>query len=402
MRSMKICVGKIGVSRIAVGLAALLITAPAFAYDGPVEKKTFSMGAYTTVGGKMIRDVKIGWEAYGKLNATRDNVILVAHFFSGNSHAAGKYKPTDAAPGYWDSIIGAGKPIDTDKFYVISVDSLVNLNTKSPATVTTGPASINPDTGKPYGMSFPVVTIRDFVNVQKALLDSLEVRRLHAAIGASMGALQALEWAAGYPKAVDRVVAVIGAGEASASLVGWLNVWAAPIMLDPNWNGGDYYGKAEPVKGLAESLKIVTLHAQGADWAAATFGRKWAAPDKNPLDSFANKFAIEDTLDKTSTARAAASDANSFLYLVKANQLYFQDNPGGLDAIAKKISARMLLLPAAGDQIFPPAEVRKLQAATKATGWTAEYAEIDGPNGHLNGVIHIAKQGETIRAFLAK
>ena len=231
--------------------AALLLALPALAYDGPVEKKTFALPFYTTVGGKTIKDVKVGWEAYGKLNEAKSNVVLIPHFFSGNSHAAGKYKPEDAAPGYWDSIIGAGKPIDTDRFYVVSVDSLANLNAKSPTTVTTGPASINPDTGKPYGMSFPVVAIRDFVNVQKALMDSLGVRKLYAVIGASMGALQALEWAAGYPEMVERVVPVIGAGEASASLIGWLNVWAAPIRLDPNWNGGDYYGKAEPVKGLS-------------------------------------------------------------------------------------------------------------------------------------------------------
>ncbi|MGQ0677300.1 MAG: E22 family MetX-like putative esterase [Rhodospirillales bacterium] len=386
----------------AAAVAALLLAAPALAYDGPVEKKTFSLPHLNTVGGKIIKDVKVGWESYGKLNEAKSNVILIPHFFSGNSHAAGKYKPEDAAPGYWDSIIGAGKPIDTDRFYVVSVDSLVNLNAKSPATITTGPASINPDTGRPYAMGFPVVAIRDFVNVQKALMDSLGVRKLYAVIGASMGALQALEWAAGYPDMVERVVPVIGAGEASAGLIGWLNVWAAPILMDPNWNGGDYYGKAEPVRGLAESLKIVTLHAQGAEWAAQTFGRKWAAPDKNPLHGFANKFAIEDTLDKASAARAAASDANSFLYLVKANQLYFHDNPGGVDAVANKIKARMLLLPAQGDQIFPPEHSRRLRAATKATGWEADYAEIEGPNGHLNGVVHIAKQGGALKAFLDK
>ncbi len=391
-------------SRIAfaIGSSMLLLASPGFAYDGPVEKKTLALPYYNTVGGKTIKNVKVGWESYGKLNEGKSNVILVPHFFTGNSHAAGKYKPEDAAPGYWDSIIGAGKPIDTDRFFVVSVDSLANLNAKSPATITTGPASVDPGTGKPYGMTFPVVTIRDFVNVQKLLMDQLGVRKLYAVIGASMGALQAMEWAAGYPDMVERVVPVIGDAEASAALIGWLNVWAAPIMLDPNWNNGDYYGRAEPVRGLAESLKIVTLHAQGREWAAATFGRKWAAPDKNPLDAFANKFAIEDTLDKTSAARAASSDANSFLYLVKANQLYFQDNPGGIDAVVKKITARMLLLPAQGDMIFPPENSRRVQAATKATGWVADYAEIEGPNGHLNGVVHVGKQGAAIKEFLAK
>lgn len=388
-------------AHIVFGFAALLLTAPALAYDGVVEKKTFAMPSYTTVGGKTIKDVKVGWESYGALNADKSNAILIAHFFTANSHAAGKYKPEDAAPGYWDSIIGAGKPIDTDRFFVISSDTLVNLNTKSPTTVTTGPATVDPATGKPYGMSFPVVTMRDFVNVQKALLQSLGIAKLYAVAGASMGALQAVEWAAGYPEMVERVVAVIGDAEANGELIGWLNVWAAPILLDPNWNGGDYYGKAEPNAGLAQALKIVTLHAQGVEWANKNFGRKWAAADRNPLDAFANKFAIEDVLDKAGAGRAAASDANSFLYLVKANQLYLQDAPS-VEAAVKKIKAKVLLLPAQGDMIFPPDGVRRTRDALKADGKAVEYAEIEGPNGHLNGVIHVAKQGEAIKAFLAK
>lgn len=390
--------------KIVFGLtaAALLLTVPAFAYDGPVEKKTFALPSYTTVGGKTIKDVKIGWESYGKLNEAKSNAILITHFFSGNSHAAGKYKPEDAAPGYWNSVIGAGKPIDTDKYFVISADSLVNLNAKSPTTITTGPASINPDTGKPYGMSFPVVTIRDFVNLQKALLESLGINKLHAVVGASMGALQAMEWAAGFPDMVERVVPVIGDGEANAWLIAWLNVWAAPIMLDPNWNNGDYYGKAEPTKGLAEALKIVSLHAQGTEWANKTHGRKWAAEGKNPLDSFDNKYAIEAALDGGAAARAKASDANSFLYLVKANQLFIADNGASVEEIAKKIKAKMLLLPAVGDHIFPPSQSQRVRDAMKAAGKSAEYAEIEGPNGHLNGVVHVAKQGEVLKAFLAK
>jgi len=171
----------------------LLATAPTWAYDGIVDKKTFSIAAYTTVGGTTIKNVRVGYETYGTLNAGKDNVILVAHFYSGNSHAAGRYTETDPTPGYWDAVIGSGKPVDTDRFLVVSSDTLVNLNVKDPKTITTGPASINPDTGRPYGMSFPIVTMRDFVNVQKALLDSLGVKKLHAVMGASMGAIQSFE-----------------------------------------------------------------------------------------------------------------------------------------------------------------------------------------------------------------
>src|SRR5690349_1640449 len=234
-------------------VAVVLAASPALAQGsvGIVEKKVFSMPSYTTALGQTIKDVKVGWESYGTLNAAGDNAIMVPHFFSGNSHAAGKYKEADTAPGYWDAIIGPGKAIDTSKFFVVSVDTLVNINTKDPNTTTTGPASINPDTGKPYGMSFPIVTFRDFVNVQKAVLDSLGVKKLHAVVGASGGAFQALEWAAAYPDHVQRVVPVIGIGEADGWTIGRVHLWADAIMSDPNWNGGDYYGKAEPLAGLA-------------------------------------------------------------------------------------------------------------------------------------------------------
>ena len=232
--------------RMVICLLVVLLAAPALAYTPLVEKRSFEMMSYTTVGGETIKHLKVGWEAYGSLSPAKDNVILICHYFSGNSHAAGRYSAEDKRPGYWDGIIGSGKALDTDRFYVMSVDSLVNLGTGNPKVITTGPASINPDSGKPYGMSFPIVTIRDFVNVQKALLNSMGIQRLHAVMGASMGALQAYEWASAYPEMVSRVVPVIGSGWADGHVIGWLNIWAAPIMLDPNWNGGNYYDGPPP------------------------------------------------------------------------------------------------------------------------------------------------------------
>ncbi len=384
-----------------VFLAVLFLAARGSAYDGLVEKKAFALPSYTTVGGQAIKNVRIGYEMYGTLNPARDNVILICHFYSGNSHAAGKYKATDAAPGYWDAIVGAGKPVDTDKFFVISSDTLVNLNVKDPNTITTGPASINPDTGKPYGMSFPIVTMRDFVNVQKALLDSLGIKRLHGVMGASMGAIQSFEWAAAYPDMVERIVPVIGTAEMDAFGVGWLNVWAAPIMLDPKWNRGDYYGKEEPVEGLALALKTVTLHARHYGWAAKTFGRKWAAPEKDPAASWDNKFAIEDTLDKVALARAKVSDANSFLYLAKANQLFVVGHKGSLEEGLRAIRARVLLVPAQSDLLLFPEHSKRAMALLKSQGRQVEYFEIEGDGGHLDGVLAVTKAGESIRRFLS-
>src|SRR5215207_9300077 len=156
-----------------------------------VEKKVFELPRYTSRGRAVLRNVRIGWESYGRLNRDRSNAILVTHYFSATSHAAGRYAADDALPGYWDSIIGPGKPIDTDRYFVLSSDTLVNLNVNDPNVVTTGPASIDPATGEPYGLSFPVVSIHDFVELQKALRDNLGSQRLVAIVGPSMGALQA-------------------------------------------------------------------------------------------------------------------------------------------------------------------------------------------------------------------
>ncbi|MDZ7789783.1 MAG: hypothetical protein U5L08_04670 [Xanthomonadales bacterium] len=179
--------------KLLIAILALLVCAPLAASDLIVEKREFVTEEFTTFGGETIPEVRVGWEAYGELNETRDNAILITHYFSGTSHAAGRYDPDDPEPGYWNAIIGPGKAIDTDRYYVISVDTLVNANVHDPHVITTGPASINPQTGEPWGLDFPVVTIRDFVEVQRRLLDSLDIDRLHAVIGASMGSMQALD-----------------------------------------------------------------------------------------------------------------------------------------------------------------------------------------------------------------
>ena len=383
--------------RLALAAALCLGSAPAMAQAAPpmiVEKKTFDLPEYRTEGGQTIKQVKIGWESYGTLNADKSNAVLVTHFFSGTSHAAGKYAATDPLPGYWDSIIGPGKAIDTNKYFVLSSDTLVNLNANTPNVVTTGPASVNPDTGKPYGMSFPVVSMRDFANVQKSLVESLGIRKLHAVVGASMGALQAYEWATAYPEMVERLIPVIGAAGGDPFLVAWLDVWGQPIRLDPKWNGGDYYGKEPPAAGLAASLKVISLHANQDDWARATFGLQPAAEDRKPGAAFGNTFKIVSALDAGGAARAAGADANHLLYLVKANQLASAD--------PARIKAPTLLINAPTDLVFPQAWVDRTAKAIEGAGTPLERATVEGPNGHLNGVLHIAKVGPKIEAFLAK
>jgi homoserine O-acetyltransferase len=349
-------------------IALLLVLAPvaALAQSGDliVEKKTFELPSYTTVGGETIKNVKIGWEAAGTLNADKSNAILITHFYTGTSHAFGKYAPGDKAPGYWDAIIGPGKAVDTNKYYVLSSDTLVNLNFNQPNVVTTGPASINPDTGKPYGMSFPVVSIADFVRVQKALIDSLGIRKLKAVMGASMGGLQAYEWAQSYPESIERIISVIAAAAAEPYLIGWFDIWGQPIRLDPKWNGGDYYGQEPPLEGLKAALKIVTLHANSWEWARKAFGTAPAEEGKDPGKAMNNRFKIEAFLEQAAAGRAAVADANHFLYLVKANQLASVD--------PAKLKVPPLVLYAPNDLIFYEPIVQETIQKIAAAGTPVE------------------------------
>ncbi|HUH92523.1 MAG TPA: homoserine O-acetyltransferase [Casimicrobiaceae bacterium] len=380
------------------GVALALAATAVAAYDGIVEKKTFTLASYATAGGKTIRNVRVGYETYGTLNAAGDNAIFIPHFYSGTSHAAGKYDPKDAAPGYWDAIIGSGKPIDTDRYFVVSADTLVNLNTKDPRVVTTGPASVDPATGKPYGMTFPVVSYRDSVRVHKALVDSLGVKKLKAVAGASGGSLQAMEWGALYPDFVERIVHVIGPGfDIQPFIAERVAIWVAPIRVDPKWNGGDYYGREEPLEGVAKALEIVTIDTRSFAWAEKTFGYKWADPAKNPADAVDNLYAIEDALAKAGVARAKSVDANSMIYMSKANQLYHLT-----DEEVKGMKAKILFVPASSDLVFPPELARRAAERYRAQGGTAEVFVIEGDGGHLDGLLAIAKAGEAIRGFLAR
>ena len=370
-----------------------------------VAKKIFELPEFTTLSGKTIRNVRVGWESYGTLNAARSNAILICHYFSGSSHAAGKYQESDLLSGYWNAIIGPGKAIDTDKYFVFSSDTLVNLSANDPNVTTTGPASLDPATGKPYGLGFPLVTIGDFVGVQKALVDHLGIGKLHAVMGPSMGGLQTYEWAATYPDMMTRIAPVIAAASPGAWLIAWLNAWATPVLLDANWKGGDYYGRAAPLAGLAQAIKIIALHANHFQWTDTAYGASFAQADRNPLAALENKFAIEAVFEAAGAARAALCDANHLLYLVKANQAFIPGAGAGAKTAAeglRRIKAPALLLYAPTDQVFPQEWIKATAAALAANGVSVETDEIAGPNGHLNGVLNMAPQSARIAEFLAR
>jgi homoserine O-acetyltransferase len=201
---------------------------------------------------------------------------------------------------------------------------------------------------------------------------------------------------------VERVIPVIGSGEADAYLIGWLDAWAAPIRLDPNWRGGDYYDGTPPTDGLAQALKLVTLHANHWEWADAAFGRSWAVDGADPAASMAHRFQIEAALDEVARARAAKADANHFLYLVKANQLFRTGHGDSLAAGLAAIEAPTLLIHTPEDLIFFPEQVRETATLIGADGTSAQVLELQGTRGHIDGVIGLDQVADALRAFLAE
>lgn len=384
-------------------LAALLsaCTSSSLANDsvGLVEKQVFSTQNFATYNGQQIAEVNVGWEAYGELNASKDNVILITHFFSGNSHAAGRYSENDALPGYWDALIGPGKAIDTDTYYVISSDTLVNQEPHNPMVTTTGPASINPATGEPYALGFPVVTIRDFVNVQKALLDSLGVKKLHAVVGASMGSLQALDWATAYPAFVERVISVIGAGAVDPWTIATLQQWANPIVADPNWNNGNYYESDAPTDGLRQALGMVTLQAMHPIMFNQIYANS-SARETAPLHDIRANFTVVNQLDAAANARTTYADANHLLYLVRANQLFMAGFAEDLATGLSPVTAKTLFLPATNDLLLQPYLAQEAHNTLQALGQQSYYEEIEGPWGHLDGVYMLEQKAGLIEEFL--
>lgn len=365
-----------------------------------VEKRVFDAGEHPTVLGATLPAVRVGYECYGTLNARRDNAVLICHSFGTSSHAAGRYAASDPEPGFWDAIIGPGKAIDTDRFFVMAADTLCNLFPSDPQVTTTGPASIDPLSGKPYGIRFPVVTLGDFVEVQRRLIDALGIERLHCVIGPSMGSGQAMEWAVRYPERVARVGCVIPLGLAADAytIQTWSNVMAL-VREDPAWANGDYYDGPGPQLGLKQSMRVITQVARHYGWADTTFARKG---EESAHASLAGRFAIEQTVADVAAQRAAKIDANSLLYLAKALQLWRIGYPLPLDEAVARFRAPTLWLPSTSDLLLAPAYARIAVQRLRAQGNTVVYADISGGDGHFAGLAGIASASAAVRTFIAQ
>ncbi len=354
----------------------------------------FDLDEYNCVSGEKLENVRVGYETYGTLNADRSNAILVCHYFSGNARAAGPADDVHELPGWWDNAIGPGKALDTDRYFIVCSNSLANLNACDGFSVMTGPASENPATGKAWGLDFPIVTVEDFVHVQKCLLEHLGIERLVAVAGPSGGSVQAIQWSVQYPEMVPCVIAVISPGlYIHPFAAAMMELWARPITADPAWNGGDYDTANPPMDGLAQALAMVNLTSLSYD-VVGGFGYAPAEQGKDPADSLQHQFIADAMLDEIARARAEKLDANSFLYMVRAYKLYdVRDR-------LHESRARYLFIPSETDMVFPPHLSATAVEDLKAAGLDAELFMLHVSGGHLDGLVEIGQAEETIRRFL--
>ncbi len=340
-------------------------------------KTNHPIGPFEPEVGGYLPDVTLAYETWGELNEAADNAVLLVHALTGDSHAAGGPNETHRRGGWWDPMVGPGRPIDTNEFFVVC------SNVLGGCSGSTGPASVDPESGRPYGMRFPVVTIRDMVRAQKRLLDALGIRRLALVAGGSIGGQQALEWAVEFPDFVEKTVPVAATGALGPQGVGMSEMGRRAIMVDPDWQEGDYYGTGRsPNEGLAIARMAGMMTYQSAPGQWERFGRR---PASRPAiyPEFGGRFEIESYLHYQGRDLTGRFDANSYLYLSKAMDLY--DVASGYrtgEEAYSRIRAEVLFVGITSDWLFPAAEVIETSEKAKNAGARAGYAEIDTLSGH--------------------
>ncbi len=334
-------------------------------------------------------DIEISYETYGRLNDSGDNAILICHYWTGTSHAAGKYEAGDVLPGWWDALIGPGKAIDTDLNFVICTDTLSNVQANDPWVSSTGPASTDPKTGKPFGSHFPILTFRDIVQAQRLLLDQLGIRHLKAVGGPSGGGMQALEWAVTYPDFMDKVFAVNSFGRSSAFFtMAVYRICRALIETDPNWQNGDYYDGPGPQSGFHHALSYITLLAQTPtriNSVARDSDVGWRMLEQISQLNDPNRLALyEQDFNLFIQERAAFADANAFLTIGKAATMHDVGlGRGGFEQALSTVQAEVLMIPNEQDIYFPAIDSRDVVDAIKEGNGNAEFYPVDSRWGHF-------------------
>lgn len=347
-------------------------------------------------GGGSLAPITLAYETYGRLNEQRDNAVLLLHALSGDAHAAGRLSAEDRRAGWWDALIGPGKPFDTDRYFFICSNVLGGCKGS------TGPASLNPETGRPYGGDFPVITIGDIVAAQVRLIDRLDIPVLLAAAGGSMGGFQALQWAASYPGRVRGVLPLATSARTTAQMLAWNSIGRRAITSDPRWRGGHYYDGERPTDGLAVARMIGHITYLSPESLERKFGRNLQGREAISYTP-GPEFAIESYLDYQGESFNARFDANSYLTILKAMDYWdLAASYGSLEAALGRSQARWLLLSFTSDWLYPTSESALIANTLHSLGKPVQHFEIVSDLGHDAFLIEDNKVGPHIARFLAQ
>lgn len=369
---------------------------------GVVDKKYYtfaeSPNEITLESGRRFGPITISYETYGTPDVKKQNTVLILHALTGDSHAAGYYHTDDAKPGWWDIMVGPGKGIDTNKYFVICSNILGSC------MGSTGPASINPKTNQPFGLDFPVVTVGDMVVAQKALMDHLGIKKILAVVGGSIGGMQVLEWCVRYPDMVVSAVPLATTTKHSALAIAFNEVARQAIMADPNWNNGNYYMGTRPNLGLAVARMIGHITYLSDESMRLKFGRR--LQDKSDFSfNFDADFQIESYLRYQGKKFVDRFDANSFLYITKASDYFDLGKQYGGGSTVKAFSktrAKFLVVSFTSDWLYPTYQSRAMVKAMKKNGLDVSFCEIIAEWGHDAFLLSNDRLTNLMRGFLGR
>ncbi len=371
---------------------------------GIVEPHDFvSDTPFTFDDGQVLPGFTLRYETYGRLNAARDNAVLICHALSGDHHCAGIHSLTDRKPGWWNNLIGPGKAVDTNKFFVLC------CNVAGGCQGSSGPSSIDPKTGRAYGVSFPSVTIRDMVRTQKIWLDGIGIKQLYAVIGGSMGGMQVLQWGIEYPGFVRKLIALATTARESAQAIAFNEVGRQAIMQDPDWNNGDYPSGGGPRVGLAIARMMAHITYLSDTSMDRKFGRRQVSPPANDNASagaatataFNARYEVENYLRYQGRAFTNRFDANSYLYITRAiDNFDLAAAYGSLEGAFRFVSAEVLVVGFTSDWLFPPEQNRLIAEAGLRAGVRCSYAELATDLGHDSFLLESPQLYDLVRGFL--
>ncbi len=366
---------------------------------GVVQAKSFTLTddePFCLESGATLSPVTLAYETYGRLNADRSNAILICHALSGSAHAAGRSSPNDPKTGWWDECIGPGKAFDTDRFFVVC------SNVLGGCYGSTGPASVNPATGVPYGLRFPVVTIGDMVRAQEKLLDHLGIERLLCVAGGSMGGMQVLEWAANHPERVVAAIPLATTAQHSPMLIAFSEVGRQAIYADPAWNNGDYYLAAKkPDAGLAVARMVGHITYLSEESMHHKFGRRLRNIERYGYE-FETEFEVESYLKYNGNSFTRRFDANSYLYVTKAMDYFdLSQHTGSLAAaFHNSTHVKFLVVSFTSDWLYPSYHSKSLVTALSVAGADVTYLDIQSTWGHDAFLLEVETMTKLLGSFL--